>query len=145
MINSIRIPPVRERIADLPMLAERLLAEESKKTGKTFGGFSEDFFDYLKDYSFPDNVQELRTIIAGSLAVAESDTITVDNLPSYIRETIEHERVVTEKEFRPRRLEDVIRDHVERTLEHFGRDKEIAARELGISLDELDRITHPSV
>jgi DNA-binding NtrC family response regulator len=140
MINSIRMPPLRDRIGDLELIAETFLAEERQRTGRNLQGFSEDFIEYLKDYSFPGNLQELRTIIAGATAGAETSMLTVQSLPPYIHEVIERAKVVVEEDFIPRKLDAVIREHVERTLKHFGMQKEPAAKELGISVDELNRI-----
>jgi DNA-binding NtrC family response regulator len=85
MVNSIRIPPLRERINDIPLLAEYFLRQEREASEKTITGFSGEFLECLKGYSFPDNVQELRTIIAGAVANAETDIITDNYLPAYIR------------------------------------------------------------
>ncbi len=144
MINSIRIPPLRDRIDDIPLLADYLLKEESAKTGKSFKGFSDEFIQLLKKYSFPDNVQELRTIIAGAVANEETDSITVDSLPYYISKRVKPGEIEAEKPFLSRKLNEVIKEHVALTLKHFGQDREKAAQELGISLEELDRITGTS-
>jgi DNA-binding NtrC family response regulator len=140
MINSIWMPPLRDRIGDLPLLAEEFLAEESPRTGRELEGFSADFIEYLKEYSFPGNLQELRTIIAGAAASSETSTVTAQSLPPYIHEMIGRAKVIAEEDFIPRKLEDVIREHVERTLKHFGMQKDPAAEELGISVDELNKI-----
>ncbi len=138
MVNSIQIPPLRERPGDIPLLAKRFLREEIEKTGSRIIGFSDEFLALLKDYSFPTNVQELRTIVALAVANEESDRITVDSLSSTIRERISPEAAVEGLPFMPRKLEEVIREHVAKTLEYFGGDREAAARELGLSLDELE-------
>jgi len=91
MVNSIRIPSLRERVDDIPLLAEYFLQEEIKASGKTITRFSDQFLGCLKGYSFPDNVQELRTIVAGAVANAETDIITEDYLPPYIKEGIKPE------------------------------------------------------
>ena len=137
MINSIRIPPLRERPGDIPLLAELFLTEEAEKAGKPITGFSAECIDLLKKYRFPDNVQELRTIIAGAVANEDTGTIGVDSLPSYIRERIEHP--ITET-FTPRKIEEVVREHVRLTLAHFGQQREAAAHVLGITPAEIDRI-----
>jgi DNA-binding NtrC family response regulator len=137
MINSIRIPPLRERPGDIPLLAALFLAEEVKRAGKTIEGFSEDCLDILRRYSYPDNVQELRTIVAGAVAREETDTITVDSLPSYVRERIEHPG---EEMFYPRKLAEVVREHVRLTLAYFGQQREATAEVLGITPAELDRL-----
>jgi DNA-binding NtrC family response regulator len=139
MVNSIQIPPLRERPGDIPLLAERFLREEIEKTGRRITGFSDEFLALLQDYSFPTNVQELRTIIALAVANEESDRITVESLSSTIRERISPSAKVEGLPFMPRKLEEVVREHVARMLEHFGGDREKAAQELGISLDELER------
>ncbi|MFH1313480.1 MAG: sigma-54 dependent transcriptional regulator [Candidatus Eisenbacteria bacterium] len=141
MVNSIRVPPLRDRMGDLPLIAEEFLAEESMRSGRALDGFSPDFVEYLQDYSFPNNIQELRTIIAGAAASSETSTVTVQSLPPFIHDMIEREKVMTDEDFIPRKLDDVIREHVIRTLKHVDMQKDTAARELGISVDELDRIT----
>ena len=91
MVNLIRIPSLQERVDDIPILTEYFLQEECKRTGKTITGFSGEFLECLKDYSFPDNIQELRTIIEATVANAETNIITEDYLPPYIREGIKPE------------------------------------------------------
>ncbi|KPK78125.1 MAG: hypothetical protein AMJ79_00690 [Phycisphaerae bacterium SM23_30] len=140
MVNSIRIPSLRERLDDLGLLAEHFLKEQCQKTGKKITGFSRDFLDCLRRYSFPDNVQELGTIIAGAVAGAESDIITESALPAYIKDQIKPEAAAAGEGFRPRRLEEVIKEHVQNTLEYFGQDRQKAAERLGVPLEEIDRI-----
>jgi len=137
MINSIRIPPLRERPGDIPLLAELFLKEESERVGKKISDFSADCLALLTKYSYPDNVQELITIIAGAVAKEDADIITVDSLPSYIRERIDRPR---EDMFYPRKLADVVREHVRFTLAYFGQQREAVAEVLGITPAELDRI-----
>ena len=84
-------------------------------------------------------MQDLRTIVALAVANEESDRITVESLSANIRERISPAVVVEGLPFMPRKLEEVIREHVARTLDHFGGDHEMAARELGIALDELEK------
>ncbi|MGD8628096.1 MAG: sigma-54 dependent transcriptional regulator [bacterium] len=141
MINSIQMPPLRERPGDIPLLMGKFLEQESRRSGKYFEGFSEELIDYLKSYSFPNNVQELRTIIAGAVAGAEGGTISVDMLPPSVRQMIEADKVAGPAEFVPRKLEDVVKEFALQTLEHFSGRRDLAATELGISLEELDRLT----
>ncbi|MCX5754058.1 MAG: sigma-54 dependent transcriptional regulator [Candidatus Krumholzibacteria bacterium] len=139
MINSIRIPPLRERPGDIPLLAELFLKEESEKAGKEIAGFSGECMELLSSYQFPDNVQELLTIVAGAVANADTDTITVESLPLFIRERIE--QGAGAETFMPKRLDEVVREHVRLTLAYFGQQKEAAAEVLGITPGEIDRIT----
>jgi DNA-binding NtrC family response regulator len=86
MINSIRIPPLRERTGDIPLLAGLFLEEEAERAGKRLSGYSAECMELLCRYDYPDNVQELMTIVAGAVAKEDTETITVESLPSYIRE-----------------------------------------------------------
>jgi DNA-binding NtrC family response regulator len=141
MINSIYMPPLRDRTGDLPLLVEHLLKEESEKAGRVFKGFDQEVLDYLSGYSFPSNVMELRTIIAGAVANEEADTLTVESLAPSIRQLVEDEKSAVTPAFVPRKLDVVVREYAMKTLEHFSNQKDLAARELGISVEELDRIT----
>ncbi|MFC1800010.1 sigma-54-dependent transcriptional regulator [Candidatus Eisenbacteria bacterium] len=141
MINSIQMPPLRERPGDIPLLIKKFLASESKRSGKRFEGYSDGVIDYLKAYSFPNNVQELRTIIAGAVAGADSGALSIEMLPPSVMQMIEADKAAGPAEFVPRRLEDVVKDFVLQTLEHFSQERDVAALELGITLEELDRIT----
>jgi DNA-binding NtrC family response regulator len=141
MINSLWVPPLRDRIGDLPLIADKFLAIEAKQLGRAIIGFTPEFLDFLKDYSFPGNVQELRTIIAAAAANTGGGLVALESLPSYIRETIEKEKAAPREGFKPRRLEEVVREYVQKALEHFDRRKEPTADALGISREELDRLT----
>ncbi len=140
MVNSIRMPPLRDRGGDLPLLADALIKEESRRVGREVRGFSDDFIDSLKGYSFPTNVQELRAIIAGAVANTEGDTVTAEALPLHIQEIIRREEAPVELGFTPRKLSEVIREHVLKTIEHFDHRRDVAAEELGIPPEELERL-----
>ncbi|MCK4302772.1 MAG: sigma-54-dependent Fis family transcriptional regulator, partial [Candidatus Eisenbacteria sp.] len=138
MVNSVRIPPFRERMEDLPLLADLFLKKALKKIGKEITGFSGEFFDFLRKYDFPDNIQELRNIIEGSVVNEEGSIITIDSLPPYIRSKIASLDRGPEDGFRPRKLEDVQREHIARMLQYYGNDRAQTATELGITLEEMN-------
>ncbi|MCK4506338.1 MAG: sigma-54-dependent Fis family transcriptional regulator [Candidatus Aegiribacteria sp.] len=137
MVNSIRIPPLRDRADDIPLLAKYFLKMENERTGIDITGISDDLMDLLQKYSFPDNMQELRNIIAGAIVSAEGDTITPDSLSPYIRERITPGSVTGG--FAPMKLQEAVMDFVTKTMEYCGSDKKDAARLLDISQDELDQ------
>lgn len=140
MINSLRIPPLRERPGDIPLLAGHFLREECERIGAEAKSFSAECMELLQRYSFPNNVQELRTIVATAVAGTEGDIIEPEVLPEHIRRGIEIEKVTAVEAFTPRPLDHVVAEHVARTLEYFDGDRERAAEKLGIPLEELDRI-----
>ncbi|MBN1435346.1 sigma-54-dependent Fis family transcriptional regulator [Candidatus Fermentibacterales bacterium] len=139
MVNSIRIPSLRERVNDIPLLAEYFLRRETERSGKGIAGFDPEFIELLKGYDFPDNVQELQTIIAGAVVKEEGELITIESLSPYIRKRIQPWLEPVEGEFRPRPLEEIRQEHIRKTLNYFGGDRDRAAAELGIDGSELDR------
>jgi len=140
MVNYIQIPPLRDRKGDIPLLAHMLLEQERQKTGKQINDFAEDFMHLLVDYQFPGNTQELHDIVAASVVNEETSIITVDSLSPYMRRKLTRHEEEPELAFAPRPLADMVREHVSKTVDYFDGDEELAARELGISPDELDSI-----
>ncbi len=140
MVNSLRFPPLRERIQDVPILAKSFLADEMARTGKTGLTFSDDFLAALQKYDFPDNIQELRSIVAAAVVNTEGSVIELQSLSPYILGKILTAEGKREPSFVPRSLAAVQREHIERMLKFFGDDKAKAASELGISEQKIDEL-----
>ena len=140
-LHSIKIPPLRKRAADLILIAEYRLQQDINRTGKKILGFTEAFIEILKQYHFPGNLQELRDIIATSVINTDGDMIGIDSLSPYIRDKMMNEKSAL-IEFHPRMLEDVIFEQVTQTLEFFSQDKKRASEELGISIEEIEKISN---
>jgi DNA-binding NtrC family response regulator len=140
MVNSIRVPPLRDRKEDIPLLAQAFLERALARTGKRIAGFDPEYFEFLARYDFPDNIQELQNIVEGSVVNAEGPTITVDSLPQFIRQKIATRDREVEGPFRPRRLDEMVREHVTRTLAHCGGDRRRAAEELGVPVERVGEI-----
>jgi len=140
MINSIQIPPLRDRVEDIPILAEYFMKEEANRIGRKIGGFSPELIDLLSGYSYPDNVQELRTIVVSAVAGADSETIGTEALPMYIRDLFRIEAAGGEGVAGIEKLDAVIERHVAQTFEYFGKQKEKTAEALGIPVEEVERL-----
>ena len=56
----LRVPPLRERREDIPLLARHFLARYSTELGKPAGGFSQQAMELLQGYDWPGNVRELQ-------------------------------------------------------------------------------------
>ncbi len=139
MVNNIVIPPLRERRGDIPLLSDHFLARYSKRFGRKVQGFDTGYLEALSHYDFPDNVQELRSIVKASLvATDDGDWITVDALPQWIRDRIETGS--PDPLDAPEPLREVERDHVQRALKYYDGDKLRTARELDITVRELDEL-----
>ncbi|MBL8757339.1 MAG: sigma-54-dependent Fis family transcriptional regulator [Phycisphaerae bacterium] len=82
-INVVKIdlPPLRERLSDIPLLAEHFLRKHAADLGRTFTGFSPDAMDLLRRYAFPGNVRELSNIVERAAVLARRPTIEPEDLP----------------------------------------------------------------
>ncbi|MCP4147558.1 MAG: sigma-54-dependent Fis family transcriptional regulator, partial [bacterium] len=74
--HRIRIPPLRERMGDLPLLVEHFVSEASSSMKKEALNVSAGIFDILSNYSFPGNIRELRALIFDAVSTADSGTLS---------------------------------------------------------------------
>lgn len=79
-VIQIRIPPLRERREDIPILASYFLKKYSRELGKGIKMISSYAMEALLDYSFPGNVRELETIIERSIALETSNIVLPESL-----------------------------------------------------------------
>ncbi len=138
MVNTLRIPPLRDRPDDIPLLAGHFLAQAARKAGKQIKGFDDEFLEMLLQYPFPNNTRELSTIISRAVAHCEKEILTVECLPPQVVEAVSDGAAVFIAEFRPRPLREIVREFVQQTLEYFDGDRKAAMEALGISEEELD-------
>jgi len=81
-VINIELPSLRERISDIPLLAEHFLAQVREDAGKNVRGFSDDAMATLQRYAWPGNVRELQNVIERAVLLGKSDVIDVADLPS---------------------------------------------------------------
>ncbi len=74
-VVSIHLPPLRERSADIPLLAMYFLAKYNDQLKKSLRGFSRDALDLLKQYSFPGNVRELENAVERAVMLTKGEII----------------------------------------------------------------------
>lgn len=75
-IFPIQLPSLRERIDDIPLLADHFIASFNKKTGKKISGTSSEVLQQMLQYSWPGNIRELENVIERSVLLARGDIIT---------------------------------------------------------------------
>jgi DNA-binding NtrC family response regulator len=80
---TIRIPPLRERVDDIRVLANHFIKMHSKKFGSAVVGLSPECAAILKEYRWPGNIRELENVIKYSILFAE-DVISPSHLPKYL-------------------------------------------------------------
>jgi DNA-binding NtrC family response regulator len=95
--------------------------------------------DLLLDYDYPGNVQELSDIVATCVNNTDSSIIGVDSLANYMKDILTSGRRDL-MGFHPRRLDEVVREHVDKTVRYAGGDRVEAAAELGIDVDAVNEL-----
>lgn len=79
-VIELRVPPLRERLEDLPGLAERVLVRLAAQQGRPAPALSPEALAALSAHPFPGNVRELENILERALAMADGDCIEADDL-----------------------------------------------------------------
>src|SRR6202167_191157 len=74
----ITMPPLRERVADIPILVEYFIARFGKKMGKKFQTIENKTLKMMQAYEWPGNVRELQNVIERAVTLSDSDTFAVD-------------------------------------------------------------------
>lgn len=80
-VVKIELPPLRERLGDIPALAEHFLRLHAAELGKQLLGFAPDAMDALLRYTYPGNVRELQNIVERAAVLSRRPTISLDDLP----------------------------------------------------------------
>ncbi len=130
-VFPIRLPPLRERPEDIPLLAEHCLKKHRDKMNRAVIGFTEEAREYLCEYDYPGNVRELENVIERALILSTGDRIEVG-------EWLPGPRVSpTERELS--KLRQLERDHILERLHVRGGNLGLVAKDLGISRTTLWR------
>ncbi len=115
-VIPLTVPPMRERVEDIPLLVEYFIDLFCKKYGKKTKTLSSDAMDLLHHHSWPGNVRELRNIIERLVIMVPTDTISADDIPfskgrldfnfndSFLLMTLKDARERFEKDFLVKKL-----------------------------------------
>lgn len=134
-VVPIRLPPLRERGEDIPLLAERFLREFSAQHHRDLKEISRDVMRLMRLYAWPGNIRQLRNLMERLVITVKEPAIQPEHLPEEIQASQEHTRtmVVT----LGTSLHDIEREAIRRTLAEVVNHREKAAKLLGISLRAL--------
>src|SRR2546427_1432791 len=140
-VIEIRVPPLRERQEDVPLLVANFLEECSKGSGKAIEGITPEVMERLTQYGWPGNVRELKNAMERALAYATGPFITVQDLPEAILTATEHQRQFSSyREWREKTLERLEKEFLEKSIHERGGNLTLAAKELGIHRSTLYRL-----
>jgi len=146
-VVNIIIPPLRNRVSDVPLLCASFLKEFAEKNGKPVEGLTNDAIAALSAYAWPGNVRELRNTIEKMVVLAHSSKLTVRDIPANIRDTVAKGGGGTSGEVRASSgvklsetsLEGVTRQLIVESLRKNRNNRTRAAKELGLSRRTLHR------
>ncbi len=137
-VIPIRIPPLRQRPEDVPLLARHFLSRAAAERGATFTDFTPAALAALAAHRWPGNVRELENSVARAVALADGPLVQLEDLPDAVRgvaapapEAIAIPADAT--------LEDAERFLILRAMDAAQGNKKEAARRLGIGLATLYR------
>jgi two-component system response regulator HupR/HoxA len=137
---TLRVPPLRERAMDIPLLAGRLLDASQKFLGKNVAGFSTEALACLAAYPWPGNVRELQNEILRMLALSDTPQLGADLLaPRILRTPAVNQQEDALLELIPltgglrERMEALEARVLKETLIRYRWNKSRAASELGLS------------
>lgn len=138
-LNVIRldIPPLRQRVEDIPLLAQYFLNKYGAENNRLDMSFSPEALQALKSYAWPGNVRELENVVERVVALCSESTVKLENLPDEIRDysgAADQINIPVGAS-----IEEIERLVILQTLKKTGGDKELAARILGIGLATLYR------
>jgi DNA-binding NtrC family response regulator len=94
-VITIEVPPLRERLDDVPLLADHFLARFRQQAARRITGFSAEAIAAMTRYSWPGNVRELRNAVERAIVLGDRDTIQPQDLPPQVLAQAQPPRVRT--------------------------------------------------
>ncbi len=87
-VVCLKIPPLRERKEDLPVLVDHFIRKYARINAKEVKGIASDALDILMKYNFPGNVRELENIIERGVILTRGDSISIDDMPPQLEHSL---------------------------------------------------------
>ncbi len=141
MVIPIYLPPLRERREDIPLLVETFVRQCSREMKREVKRITPEAMDVLLTYEWKGNVRELKNILERAVILGEGDTITPEHLPDEVYDSNQTSTTQNQSDSRQiRPLQEMITEHIRKTLAATGGNKSEAARLLGITRQRLKRI-----
>ena len=135
-VIPVRLPPLRERIEDLPVLADFFLKKYGARFHKPMIGIAESTLTILSHYWWPGNIRELENLIERLVAVVDHEWITDEHLPFEFH-VVELDRAKSDTSLLDRALSTFERNFLVRALERNAWNVTQTARYLGVPLSTL--------
>ena len=139
-IFQIKLPSLRERVADIDLLANFFIKSFNAKTGRQLKGMQPDYLQALKLHTWPGNIRELKNVIERSVILETSDMLTVNTLPfDIVNEATAATGNNQDKTLSAFSLAASEKVQIQKVLNYTSGNKAEAARLLGIGIATLYR------
>jgi transcriptional regulator with PAS, ATPase and Fis domain len=139
-INIIRfhLPPLRERMEDVPLLIERFITKMNRLRGRAISGIDREAMALLLAHDYPGNIRELENIVEHAFILCNEGAIGIDHLPSYLLQQKKSRQPLSDSSIATgvRATEAEI---IGQALKQNGYNRLAAARALGIHKSTLFR------
>jgi len=136
-VVAIKLPPLRERVGDIPLLLNHFLEVFNRENDRTVSGFSADALDFLQVYDWPGNVREIRNSVEQMVVLSRGDRMGVRDLPAHIRDA--NRDVGKTPTLVGGTLEEMEKQAILKALKSSHGNRTRAAEQLGISRRTLYR------
>ncbi len=134
-VIEFRLPPLRDRREDIPVLIDHFLHMFCEKHRKAIKSFTDESMEALMSYDWPGNIRELRNVIERAVLLCAEDTVPLDYLPRDISRVKPPDHFVTIPVGTPLRTAE--KDLILQTLSSVDNNKSKAASILGLSRKAL--------
>jgi transcriptional regulator with PAS, ATPase and Fis domain len=138
-VVPIHVPPLRERIEDLPRLAELFLDRYNKKFNRHVKAFKPEIFETLITYDWPGNIRELENFVERIVAITNKDYVGFTDIPlEYQLHKVEKTEVREGEELLQKTLDAFEKNFILRILEEEDWNQTQAAKRLGVHRKTLE-------
>lgn len=136
-VITLDVPPLRNRLDDIPQLTQAFVERFAKENGKKVPAVSKEVIKTFQQYQWPGNVRELQGVVESMVILARGDTLEKENIPYEIRRDSEDdpEPIVTGDAT----LADIEKQVILQTLEKYDNNRTKTAEALGIGRRTLIR------
>ncbi|GMV97150.1 MAG: sigma-54-dependent Fis family transcriptional regulator [Phycisphaerae bacterium] len=139
-VVTLQLPPLRDRLGDIPLLAGHFLKHYRAELRKDVAGFSDECLQALQRYSWPGNVRELENVVERAVVLTRRRHIQVDDLPEHLLEEVRSAPAV-EGVYRPTSLKAALegpeRQIIEQALRSNNWNRQLTAQILEINRTTL--------
>ncbi len=131
-VIPVHVPPLREHVEDVPLLAQHFVDRCARRLGRSVEGFAPEALDALARYRWPGNIRELENLVERLVVLSRDERIDMADLPPALRNEVRP--VIVDM---PGTLQDLERRRILEVLRETGGNKKLAASRLGIHRSTL--------